>query len=247
MKLHILSDLHLEFCAFDPPETDADVVVLAGDIDVGTAGLRWAAEQFGDRPVVYVPGNHEFYGQDIRLLAELKSLAPPNVHVLDSDVFEHAGTRFLGCVLWSDFTLLGERERTAAMQQARLGINDFQNIRTGSRRFTPEDAAEWHRQNRRWLRSRLDESWEGATVVVTHHAPSARSIPRRFARDLLSPAFASDLEPLMGAARVTLWVHGHLHDSVDCEVNGTRIVCNPRGYVPCEPNARFVPALTVEI
>jgi hypothetical protein len=33
MKLHILSDLHTEFAAFAPPETDADAVILAGDID----------------------------------------------------------------------------------------------------------------------------------------------------------------------------------------------------------------------
>ena len=39
MKLHILSDLHTEFASFSPPETGADVVVLAGDIGVGLGGL----------------------------------------------------------------------------------------------------------------------------------------------------------------------------------------------------------------
>jgi len=35
MKLHILSDIHLECERFDPPETSANVVILAGDIGVG--------------------------------------------------------------------------------------------------------------------------------------------------------------------------------------------------------------------
>jgi predicted phosphodiesterase len=65
MKLYILSDLHCEFAHFEPDPmavARADVVVLAGDIDVGVAGIEWAAQAFKAKPVVYVCGNHEFYG-----------------------------------------------------------------------------------------------------------------------------------------------------------------------------------------
>ena len=48
MKLHVLSDIHVEFEAFDAPATDADVVILAGDIHVGRNGLDWALQQFPD-------------------------------------------------------------------------------------------------------------------------------------------------------------------------------------------------------
>ena len=44
MKIRILSDLHLEFQDWTPPESDADVVVLAGDIHVGTRGIDWALD-----------------------------------------------------------------------------------------------------------------------------------------------------------------------------------------------------------
>jgi hypothetical protein len=44
MKLHILSDLHTEFGDFNPPATDADVIVLAGDIGVGRTGLVCPSE-----------------------------------------------------------------------------------------------------------------------------------------------------------------------------------------------------------
>ena len=73
MKIHILNDLHIEFGAFEPPPTDADVVVLAGDIGVGLEGLHWAQSCFSDKPVIYVPGNHEFYHHDIALINEFKA------------------------------------------------------------------------------------------------------------------------------------------------------------------------------
>ena len=65
MKFHILNDLHIEFEDFVPPATDADVVILAGDIGVGMEGLRWAEARFLNKPVTYVPGNHELYHHDI--------------------------------------------------------------------------------------------------------------------------------------------------------------------------------------
>ena len=64
MKLRILSDLHTEFADFVPPETDAEAETLAGDIGVGAEGMRWATRHYPVRPVIYVPGNHEFYGHD---------------------------------------------------------------------------------------------------------------------------------------------------------------------------------------
>ena len=85
MKLHILNDLHIEFEDFEPPATDADVVVLAGDIGVGMEGLRWAEDRFPDKPVIYVPGNHEFYHHDITLIEALKAQAPERIHVLNDD------------------------------------------------------------------------------------------------------------------------------------------------------------------
>jgi len=78
MRPHILSDLHTEFDEFDPPETDADIVVLAGDIGVGTGGIEWAARQFSERTVIYVPGNHEYYHHDIGFTDELRSGASAN-------------------------------------------------------------------------------------------------------------------------------------------------------------------------
>ncbi len=247
MKLHILSDLHIEFGAFEPPATDADVVILAGDIGVGMGGLRWAEARFPGRPVIYVPGNHEFYHHDIALIDALKSEAADNVHVLNDDQVIIDEVRFLGSILWTDFALFGEADRFFAMQQARQQMTDFSIIQHHGQRFTPEDAIRLHTASRDWLTVMLAEPFAGKTVVVTHHAPSSRSVHPRFARDLLTPAFASNLENLMDGGRAALWLHGHMHDSFDYEVYGTRVVCNPRGYAPEALNPDFRPGWVIKI
>ncbi len=230
-----------------PPAADADVVILVGDIGVGMDGLRWAESRFPDKPVIYVPGNHEFYHHDIALIDELKSEAPDNIHVLNDHQVIINGVRFLGSILWTDFALFGEADKFFAMQTARQGMTDFSIISNNGRRFTPKDAIRLHTASRDWLTAMLAEPFAGKTVVITHHAPSSQSVHPQYARDLLTPAFASNLENLMDGDRATLWVHGHMHESFDYEVYGTRVVCNPRGYAPTALNPGFRPDWTIMI
>ncbi|MGE5103517.1 MAG: metallophosphoesterase, partial [Betaproteobacteria bacterium] len=100
-----------------------------------------------------------------------------------------------------------------------------------------------------WLAARLSEPSRLPTVVITHHAPSRRSIHARFADSLLNACFVSDLERLMDRDRAALWIHGHTHDSFDYTVNGTRVVCNPRGYAKdgVNENALFDPNLVIDV
>lgn len=247
MRLHILNDLHIEFEGFAPPPTDADVVVLAGDIGVGMEGLHWTEARFPDRSVIYVPGNHEFYHHDISLTNKLKALAPDHIHVLDNDQIIVDGVRFLGSILWTDFALFGEADKFFAMQHARQWMTDFSIIRNSDQQFTPDDAIRLHTVSRDWLAVMLAEPFDGRTVVVTHHAPSSQSVHPRYANDLLTPAFASNLENLMDGDRPALWVHGHMHESYDYEIYGSRVVCNPRGYAPDALNPDFRPDLVVDI
>ncbi|MCP4288294.1 MAG: hypothetical protein GY792_28325 [Gammaproteobacteria bacterium] len=247
MKLHILNDLHIEFEEFEPPETAAEVVILAGDVGVGMEGLHWAETHFPGGPVIYVPGNHEFYYHDITLIDELKAQAPENIHVLNDDQVIIDGIRFLGSILWTDFALFGEAEKFFAMQQARQQMTDFSIIQNNGRCFTPEDAIRLNKASRDWLAARLTEPFDGKTVVVTHHAPSSRSVHPRYINDLLTPAFASNFEGLMDGNQAALWVHGHMHESYDYEIYGTRVVCNPRGYAPNALNPDFRRDWVVEV
>lgn len=233
MKLNVLSDLHLSRGALEIPDNDADVAVLAGDIARPAQAVAWASG-FA-KPVLYVPGNHECYGSSVEgAVAELKRLcAGTRIRVLDQDVAIIDGVRFLGATLWTDFMLFGSGRQAAAMQEAVLRIRDFSSIRAGDApdaAFTPHQASALFHSQLAWLESALAEPHEGPTVVITHHAPSRRSVHPRFADSLLSACFVSDAEHVIAASCAQLWIHGHTHDSFDYRVNRTRVICNPRGY-----------------
>jgi predicted phosphodiesterase len=228
MRIAVLSDLHLEIAPFEPAQTDADLVVLAGDIDNGTRGLEWARRVF-DAPILYVPGNHEYYGGEFgRVQDELAGAALSyGIELLDCSERIIRGVRFLGCTLWTDYSLAPENERPLTIEQARRYNPDFAAIRFGGRNFAPEDAMELCRRHRSWLEENLKAEAQ-PTVVITHFAPHRGSIASAFEGHRANPGFIVPLDPLMGRAQ--LWIHGHTHTAFDYAVDGTRIVCNPRGY-----------------
>lgn len=249
-RLHLFSDLHLEFAPFDVPDVGADVLVLAGDVD--TKGrLRLAPKT----PAVMVCGNHEHYDGEVdRTTDKLRPVAAERgVALLENDVAVVAGVRFLGATLWTDFRVFaGDDEyrlRADATECARV-MTDFRSVRVardGFRRFRPKDAAMLHYASVAWLRAALAEPFDGPTVVVTHHAPSIRSVPEQWRSERTTAAYASRLDELVEESGAALWVHGHVHRSADYMIGRTRVVCNPRGYVPSEPNPDFQPDLVVEV
>jgi predicted phosphodiesterase len=250
MRLNVLSDLHLSLGSLPLPQNEADVVVLAGDIARPTEAIAWASGF--TKPVLYVPGNHEFYGGSIAgTVAELKRLSTGSrVRVLDDDEVTIEGVRFLGSTLWTDFKVAGEGEKqAAAMREAQRFMRDFSRIRLGESPFTPEASAVLFAQHAAWLAARLAQPRPGPTVVITHHAPSRRSIHPRFADSPLNACFVSDAERLVAASGAALWIHGHTHDSFDYVVNATRVLCNPRGYAKngLNENPSFDANLTVEL
>ncbi len=251
MKLRVFSDLHLEFQDWHPPPAAADVIVLAGDIHVGTEGLDWARARFPSGPILYVPGNHEYYGFEMEAaLRDLRRRARElDIQLLDGDTAVIDGVRFLGATLWTDFALYGgtERELARAMAIAQQSMVDYRAIRGRHRTLLePRDILRIHREQREWLAARLAEPFSGATVVVTHHLPHAKSIHPRYEGDPLNPAFASDLSALVRAP-ATMWIHGHTHESMRYETEGTEVICNPRGYLPHEPNPAFDPIAVVDV
>lgn len=250
MKIRVLSDLHLEFRDWTMPKSGADIVVLAGDIHVGVHGIEWARRSFPLLPVVYVPGNHEFYGASLQDLMEdlYRHGKRLGVDVLEGRSAVIGGVRFFGATLWTDFALQGKDPTSIdrAMGIAQRGMTDFHLIRYGKRTFCPADARAIHLARVQWLRTQLACDFAGATVVITHHLPLRQSIHPKYRGSVLNPSFASDLGELMGSP-VSLWIHGHTHESFNYAVNGTRIVCNPRGYFPMEMNAAFDPELTVDV
>ncbi|WP_029007544.1 metallophosphoesterase [Azospirillum halopraeferens] len=261
-RIAVFSDLHLEFGDLPNPNVTADVVVLAGD--VYTKNRAWkgdSAEAFFGCPVVAVAGNHEFYSGHIdTALAKTKAAAAAKgITLLEREELVLAGTRFLGCTLWSDFRLFAADDLTRVKADASLcvgdrysgGLNDFRCIRVakdGYRRFRPLDAATLHAASVAWLDARLAEPFDGPTVVVTHHAPSLKCVPEAWLDDCRTAAYASDLGWLIDKHQPAAWCYGHIHENVPAfQLGKTVMVSNPRGYYPRHLNPNFRPDLVIEV
>lgn len=245
----MVSDLHQEFGEGRVPRVDCDCVVFAGDVDTKTNGIQWIQREFPDVPVIYVCGNHEFYGENYpSLIGKLKMRAEgTNVHVLENDAVTIGGVRFFGCTLWTDLALMGEWSEGAA--EAGNTMNDYKRIRNSARGFgklLPRDTRMAHVASVAAMRTFFSEGDARASVIVTHHAPSILSLPERRRTEAISCAYASNLEALILEHEPRLWIHGHIHHSNDYRIGETRVLANPRAY-PDDPNAAFVPGLVVTL
>ncbi len=248
MKIQVLSDLHIEFADYETPSVDADLIVLAGDIGVRMSGLRYAKSL--PRPVVYTAGNHEYYGAALPHLTEKlrREADGTNVTFLENAQAVIDGVRFLGCTLWSDFSILGTERRQLAMWEAQQQMTDYRRVRLSPmfRRLRPSDTVSLHRTSVRWLERALATRFSGPTVVVTHHAPTSRSLDPDYLPDYLTGAYVSDLDDLIARSDISVWIHGHTHHCVDFVHENTRILGNQRGY-PDEPVPGFNGSLAIEV
>lgn len=252
MKLWIWSDIHLEYADLSAPLAmpEADVCVVAGDLMRAPAnGVHWLAQHvMPAMPCIYVAGNHEFYKGGIKeCLADGRTTAEcfADVHFLENEVITIGGVRFIGATLWTDFNIDGAQH--LAMRIARERMNDYRRIalqRNPWERFVPAAACRMHQASRRFIEETLKADRDIPTVVVSHHLPTARSLPARFERNL-DGAYASNLEDVIADGRPALWVHGHTHDSCDYTLGHTRVVCNPRGYQ--DENAAFDRQMVIEV
>jgi predicted phosphodiesterase len=280
LRIHVVSDLHVDIAGnamASPPPIDADVTVVAGDAAApGTIALHRVRDLYPDRsrPLIYIPGNHDFYSHYEKHQPELKTTwedqkrrmpeiaGDLSITLLDDSTAEVGGVLFIGSTLWTDMSARPPYMTHAeAVRTAERGMNDYRLIKTGAGRsrdkLTAAATVAAHAVAVSFIkRALVDRPKHLTSVVVTHHAPSRRSLlcwtredPNRI--NDLDWCYASDCEALMsGEAAPRLWVHGHIHANQDYQIGETRIVANPRGY-PLRGGRRenpdFDPALVIEI
>ena len=284
MQLQLLSDLHLEAHPhFQPvPASGADVLVLAGDIGSYQAGSLLQGEYFGlERfsplpqfanwpcPVVFVPGNHEYDMQDwdeahVRLQRVCDKLG---IQWLERETTVIEGVRFIGTNLWTDYDAIallddkvqaGDMGRLLKLREKSFRAANFYLQKTGGTRYgAPFLAAPMREQAlvcQSWLRSALQQPFDGKTVVTTHFAPSLRSSDPRYGLVPGTAGFCNTLDDLLPGA--DLWLHGHLHAPSDYLVQGVhtdgqpwccRVVANPLGYARKGEQEQFQPAQCITV
>lgn len=235
MKFRYYSDLHGNLPDFKRDTDNQEICLIAGDVtEHGKKGnqLYLMLEElcFRFKHVVLVPGNHEHYGSSIiRLVPKIKELMDhvPNFTVLQGGQHKDFGnTRVIGATLWSD---------TSSIEyQAKTQMNDYRYIRAGTihnpygRRLTPATTTMLHHEHVDKIQKILDTTpGSMTTIVVTHHAPSYKSVARRFEGHPLNPAYVTELEL---DTWPDYWIHGHIHQAVEYLHNDCIVLCNPHGY-----------------
>jgi len=248
MKIQFCSDLHLEMrLNYSLSKTNADVIVLAGDIHAGLSAVKFAIKEstLQNKPLILVAGNHEFYSHDYHhMLKKMRKASRdhPLVHFLENDEVIINNTRFLGCTLWTDY--LGNNPDQQSLNMAYCGslLRDHVVIGDKELNFTPAKAQEICRTSKQYLADKLDSDFPGKTVVVSHHGPSLECQHKQYRLQFsdISAAFLSDMNDLVRKA--DLWVYGHTHSSLDTKIGNCRLVSNQMGYpgehipVPFRPN-----------
>ncbi|HDZ75139.1 MAG TPA: metallophosphoesterase [Aurantimonas coralicida] len=266
-RIWIMSDLHDDYSRGSlgnyslPRDVDADVIVIAGDVAgrLSKMGRSWLEAQNRGIPIVVVAGNHDYWRGTIdREIQRFRDRSLVDfIHLLDGEMVTIAGTRFVGATLWTDYAIW-QGDVEAGQAAAGRDMNDFRYIRIADyeRRLQPWMLAEIHRRHLAAIEMTLATPFDGPTVVVTHHAPSPRSLRNGVVKEPGDAAYASDLEDLILDYQPELWIHGHVHTRHDYAIGATRVICNPRGYVhaahrkwmPAEiENREFDERLVVEV
>jgi Icc-related predicted phosphoesterase len=271
MKINLVSDLHLEFGYQELP--GGEVLILAGDIAESRSirkhlhstklvqegpNRAFPCSEFFQHEcakydkVFYVMGNHEHYhGRFDKTQAELISMMPANVTVLEDDAVEYNGVMFMGSTLWTD---LNKGDPITAWH-LKSSMNDYRVVqnhypdRGVYHKLTPEHTREVHMKTKAYFKTMLELNRDKPFVVITHHGPSFQSVNEKYSWDTtMNGGYTSALDEfVLDHENIKVWVHGHMHDPVDYLIGETRVVSNPRGYIGHEDTSGFTPDFTFEV
>lgn len=243
MKIFYASDIHSEYMRY--PEVprfghDADIIVLAGDIGVGVQANSYVSAVAADYPgahIIWVAGNHEFYGGELDgRLEEFRRFAQsqPRIHFLENSKLEIDGVEFLGCTLWTDFSVMGEQSAQDCKLWGWRHLADGSNIRCGERPLRSDDLAARFRNSYGWLDRELHHCNPARTVVITHFPPCREARHGNIPEDYLSAYFQANAKTLVDRHQMSFWIYGHNHWSDQMQFGKTRVLSNQFGY----PNER---------
>lgn len=244
MKIALLSDIHAEFYTsatnwLPPLPSDADVLVLGGDLHVGELVVELITRISKTLPnthIVFVAGNHEFYGCNIDKITAFyreSFAANQQVHFLENDAVKIKGITFIGATLWTNFPVYRSGDTTQHLKvYAKDNIADFHRITIGddNRSFTPDDAVNKCIESKAFLDRTLSASNPKKTVVITHFPPTRELASPLFPVNPLTSYFTALCDDLIAQHKPKYWFYGHNHWSDNKKVGATQFVSNQLGY-----------------
>lgn len=247
MRIRVISDIHIDINKNDKLYNfEDDFVVCCGDISgdrISTA--EWIQNNM--KKGIAIGGNHLGYNEisfdkkdsltySIQYLREKFKNSP--VYFLENQTIEIENVIFIGCILFTDFKLFNNEEICKMI--AHRGLNDFRYVKiiknNEIKTISTTDQQLLHKESRDFIEQVCSNNRNKKIVVISHHAPSYKSVPAQYKNSMLSAAFASNLEDIIEKYdNLKLWCHGHMHENCDYTLYGTRIICNPRGYYTENP------------
>jgi hypothetical protein len=215
------------------------VLALLGDIVPVTSPsgrqtfnqlLLWCKARW--EHVLFVPGNHEYSCRDEIYTVEdcnlwmQRACQSAGCIFLDKQAIVLYGVRVLGAPLWSHVP-------DYAANDVETSMNDYECVywqsSTGVSRIRISETNSWFARDRDWLRDQLERGYEGATVVLTHHAPTPiGSSDPKYGQSRMSHAYCTPLEDLFPCVKV--WAYGHTHFNNNRAVQQTELYSNQLGY-----------------
>ena len=263
MKIKIMSDLHIDVNHqyLFPILDDKDVfTIICGDTS-GDYNLtrNWIRENI--RNGCFIIGNHYGYTDDSRtyqyICKSLKRSFPlkgkisflQNSHKIIDDIV------IVGATLWSDYKLgarndddviLNKQNAYRCMNDFRFDVYEYPDLI--ERRITPDILVDEHKKSLKYIDRICKKYPDKKIIVVTHHAPSNKSISNKYRDSDVNSCYASNLEDfIVSHNNIKLWCHGHVHEDVDYMIGECRVICNPRGYEYWDAPHKFDKNLIVEV
>ena len=245
MKLTILSDLHIDINRnynFSNLK-DQEFVIICGDISGNPIQVKQFVQENITRGI-FIEGNHLTYSKsgqyqiDFRQGAErwlASQFKDSPVKYLENDIYELDDIIFIGCTLWTDFCLYGEENKENCIQAAWNNMDDYNYVRCEHDedivKLFPRKTIEWHKKSVAYIEKICSENPDKKIVIISHHAPSKKSIAPQYRSSELNPAYASNLDWLIEKyPNIKLWTHGHNHSNSNYNIAQCKVICNPFGY-----------------